>query len=57
VANNEVQFTYYPTENMKANIKVQFPYYPTEIMIANIFNKSIPSKKTWRFYYGLWSCT
>jgi hypothetical protein len=45
VANNEVQFTYYPTENMIANIKVQFTYYPTEIMIANIFNMSIPSKK------------
>jgi hypothetical protein len=45
VANNEVQFTYYPNENMIANIKVQFNYYPTEIMIANIFNKSIPSKK------------
>ncbi len=45
MTNNEVQLTYYPTENMIANIKVQFSYYPTEIMIANNFNKSIPSKK------------
>ncbi len=28
-----------------ANNEVWFTYYPTEIMIANILNKSIPSKK------------